>query len=124
MRRIPLVAAVLIGGLTFVSAPSVTATAAPTADGGAAPTLAAQLTPDAPPAGRTWIQGVVVDQAGRPRDNVLVQAFVPWERKPRASWLTYADPAGGEPHGWFRLYVPGGPNTWYQLKFSSPERHR
>jgi hypothetical protein len=64
----------------------------------------------APPAGTTWIEGVVTDQANHGQDNVNVEA---WPRgrsatEPIASSLTY----GGPPNkpsvllGFFLLQVP------------------
>lgn len=63
-----------------------------------------------PAPGKTWIQGVVTDQANHPLDNVNVEVWPadPGATEPVASNLTYA----GEPddarhqHGVFRVEVP------------------
>jgi hypothetical protein len=82
-------------------------------------------TPDSPPEGRAWLEGLVVDQAGRPLDNVVVQAFDALDDDPGAdpvaTWITYADPADGPAHGFYRLYVPQGDDVVLDIRFSSPE---
>lgn len=93
----------------------------------AAPASAAALlaAPDSPPQGRAWLEGLVVDQAGRPLDNVVVQAFDARDDDPDAdpvaTWITYADPADGPAHGFYRLYVPQGEDAAFDVRFSSPE---
>ncbi len=87
--------------------------------------------PEAPPRGRAWIEGQVVNQAGRPLDGIVVEAYrygddASMSRRadaaPVASWITYADPdVDGPAHGFFRLYVPrNGPGDGlFVLKASS-----
>jgi Bacterial Ig-like domain (group 3) len=75
----------------------------------------------APPAGSTWIEGVITDQAAHGEDNVNVEA---WPRAgsataPVASSLTYgASPAHPRlTHGFFLLEVPSG--KAYRIVFSA-----
>jgi len=74
-----------------------------------------------PPAGESWIQGVLTDQAGNKLNNVNVEAWPmdPTASEPIASNLSYAGaPADGRHQsGVFRLAVPGG--TPYRIKFST-----
>lgn len=64
----------------------------------------------APPAGTTWIEGVITDQAGTPQDNVNVEAWASDApgSKPTASALSYggAPDGTGSGHGFFLLEVP------------------
>lgn len=104
-----------------LGSPAAAGTAAGPSDRAAAAALA---TPSEPPAGRAWIEGTVVDRAGRPIDGLVVQAYDALagpDAEPVASWLTYADPADGPAHGFFRLYVPRTSSTVYEVRFSSPE---
>jgi hypothetical protein len=102
---------------------------------GAAPKALAVSTP---PAGSTWVEGVITDQAGQAQDNVNVEAW-PMEPAtgpaasaqtyggPAASALTYGGPAasgltygganGAPGHGFFRLEVPS--NQAYRFVFSA-----
>jgi hypothetical protein len=104
---------------------------------GAAPKALAASTP---PAGSTWVEGVITDQAGTGQDDVNVEAW-PMEPAtgpsasaltyggPAASALTYGGPAasgltyGGprynaaQGHGFFRLEVPS--NQAYRIVFSA-----
>ncbi len=97
----------------------------------AAESAALLSAPEAPPQGRAWIEGQVVNQAGRPLDGIVVEAYrygddASMARRadvaPVASWITYADPdVDGPAHGFFRLYVPrNGPGDGlFVLKASS-----
>jgi hypothetical protein len=74
-----------------------------------------------PPAGESWIQGVLTDQAGHPLENVNVEV---WPQdvsavSPVASNLSYAgDPDDAtRQSGVFRVAVPAG--TPYRLSFST-----
>lgn len=133
-RRSPLallaagaVTAALVPGLGFVAgvAAGPVAAATPSATGATGPLGVTT----APPAGRAWIQGLVVDRAGHRLDDVVVQAFDATEvardpdADPVSSWITYADPADGPAHGFFRLYVPQGRGAVYEVRFSSPDDH-
>jgi hypothetical protein len=64
----------------------------------------------APPAGKTWVEGVATDQADQGQDNVNVEAWSadPSATSPVASSLTYGGPPGNPAyqHGFFRLEVP------------------
>src|SRR5262245_36411506 len=119
--RLPLVGVSLavVGGL-IVGSQSMFASAEP---GGA---LTASGHPSAraalvPPAGTTWIEGTITDQAKHAQDNVNVEAWPrdPAATAPVASSLTY----GGNPsdprfqHGFFLLEVPSG--QAYRIVFSS-----
>lgn len=130
-RRTPLallaagaLTAALVPGLGFVAgvAAGPVAAATPSTTGPLAATTE-------PPAGRAWIQGIVVDRAGHRLDDVVVQAFDATEvaedpdADPVSSWITYADPADGPAHGFFRLYVPQGRGAVYDVRFSSPADH-
>jgi hypothetical protein len=92
------------------------------------PAPAYRLMPSRPERGHAWIQGTVVDRAGRLLDGVNVEAYAVGDLRgdPVASWETYEDPQDGPEHGWFRLYglTPGS----YKVKFSSlpgtPKRAR
>ncbi|MGD9958083.1 hypothetical protein [Nocardioides sp.] len=74
-----------------------------------------------PPAGQTWIEGVVTDQADHAQDNVNVEAWPadPAATAPVASALTY----GGSPsnpgytNGFFMLQVPS--DQPYRIVFSA-----
>ncbi len=74
-----------------------------------------------PPAGTTWIEGVITDQANNGQDNVNVEA---WARgggatTPAASSLTYGGPPNKPSilHGFFLLQVPS--DQAYRITFSS-----
>ena len=120
--------AALVPGLGFVAgvAAGPVAGAAPATAGTTGATGLLGVTAE-PPAGRAWIQGLVVDRAGHRLDDVVVQAFDAAEVQtdpdadPVATWITYADPADGPAHGFFRLYVPQGRGAAYDVRFSSPE---
>lgn len=66
--------------------------------------------PAHPAAGRAWVQGVLTDQAGHPRDGINVEAYAVGgsSSTPVASSITYANPDDSHPHGFFRLFVPAG----------------
>ncbi|KQW47042.1 hypothetical protein ASC77_17820 [Nocardioides sp. Root1257] len=78
-----------------------------------------RLMPTRPERGRAWIEGTVVDRAGRLLDGIDVEAYDvdDLHGDPVASWQTYEDPEDGPEHGWFRLYglTPGT----YKVKISS-----
>ncbi|MFC6345145.1 carboxypeptidase-like regulatory domain-containing protein, partial [Nocardioides hankookensis] len=78
-----------------------------------------RLMPTRPERGHAWIEGTVVNRAGRFLDGIDVEAYDVDDLRgdPVASWQTYEDPEGGPEHGWFRLYglTPGT----YELRFSS-----
>ena len=127
-RRSPLAllaAAALTAALVPALGPGAGPVAAAPPDGSAARPFVA---PAAPPQGRAWLEGLVVDQAGRPLDNVVVQAFDAFDDDPDAApvatWITYADPADGPAHGFYRLYVPQGSDAVYDIRFSSAEGTR
>jgi hypothetical protein len=110
---------VVIGGL-FVSSHAVDAFAAPAAvkaPAGAGRAAVAAI----PPAGRTWIEGVVTDQADHAQDNVNVEAWSTdaGATAPVASSLTYGGPPSGlkYQHGFFLLEVPS--NQPYRIVFSA-----
>ncbi|VXC22938.1 Ig-like domain-containing protein [Nocardioides sp. AX2bis] len=117
--------AAVVPGLGFVAGVAAGPVAAAPPDAVAGTGLLA--TPDAPPQGRAWLEGLVVDQAGRRLDDVVVQAFdvddlaADADAEPVSSWLTYADPADGPAHGFYRLYVPQGRTASYEVRLSSPE---
>jgi hypothetical protein len=73
-----------------------------------------------PPAGMTWIEGVITDQAAHGQDDVNVEA---WPRDPSAvapvaSALTYGGPPDGSAlHGFFLLQVPSA--QAYRIVFSA-----
>jgi len=72
-----------------------------------------------PPAGMTWIEGVITDQAAHGQDNVNVEAWPrdPAAAAPAASALTYGGPPDGSAlHGFFLLQVPSG--QAYRIVFS------
>jgi hypothetical protein len=78
----------------------------------------------APPAGSTWITGVLTDQAGHRLDGVNVEAWpVGAATAPAASALTYGgrrfNAAPG--HGFFRLEVPS--DRAYRIAFSALGGH-
>ncbi len=119
-----------VGALTLALVPSLgSSSVAAVPQAGAAETAALLAAPDAPPAGRAWIEGQVVNQAGRPLDGIVVEAYRPGDLaslarradvSPVASWITYADPdVDGPAHGFFRLYVPRSGSGVYVLKASS-----
>ncbi len=119
------VAALFAGAVTAAILPSVggaSQAAAPSSLDAATVAALVAATPSEPAPGRAWIQGVVIDQAGRPLDGIQVSATstVHPEDGPVASWLTYAAPADGPQHGFFRLYVPRGKAATYDIDFSSP----
>ena len=74
-----------------------------------------------PPAGSSWIQGILTDQAGHPLNNVNVEAWStdPTITVPVASNLTYAGTPADARHqaGVFRLEVPAG--TPYRVTLST-----
>jgi hypothetical protein len=72
-----------------------------------------------PPAGMTWLQGVLTDQAGHPLDNVNVEVWSSDTQSsaPVASNLTYAGTGPTRGHGVFRVEVPMGQP--YRLAFSA-----
>ena len=73
-----------------------------------------------PPAGMTWIEGVITDQAAHGQDNVNVEAWPrdPAAAAPAASALTYGGPPDGSAlHGFFLLQVPSG--QAYRIVFSA-----
>jgi hypothetical protein len=98
----------LVGGLVVANQPG-SASAAPERAAAAGSTLAL---PKAPPAGKSWIQGVLTDQAGKALDNVNVEVWAAdvVSTEPAASNLTYAGvPAdAAHQHGVFRVEVPAG----------------
>jgi hypothetical protein len=95
---------------------------------GAMPTA---LLAGSPPAGTTWIEGVITDQAGTGQDDVNIEAWPTGTAAtaPAASALTYGGPAasaltyggprfnGAAGHGFFRLEVPS--NQPYRIVFSA-----
>lgn len=74
-----------------------------------------------PPADRTWIEGVITDQANHAQDNVNVEAWPndPAATAPAASSLTYGGPPTNPKiqHGFFLLEVPS--NQAYRIVFSA-----
>jgi hypothetical protein len=74
-----------------------------------------------PPADRTWIEGVITDQANHGQDNVNVEAWPndPAATAPAASSLTYGGPPANlqYQHGFFLLEVPS--NQPYRIVFSA-----
>src|SRR5690242_10410638 len=78
-----------------------------------------RLMPTRPERGHAWIEGTVVNRAGRLLDGVDVEAYAVDDLRgePVASWQTYEDPEDGPEHGWFRLYglTPGT----YKVRISS-----
>lgn len=105
--------AVAIGGLVLAS--QVLPAEAATTTGTAAPELRL------PPEGRSWLQGVVTDQAGHPLNNVNVEVW-PTDvaaTAPVASNLSYAGiPAdGAHQKGVFRVEVPAGAS--YEITVST-----
>jgi Big-like domain-containing protein len=74
-----------------------------------------------PPAGTTWIEGVITDQANHPQDNVNVEAWPrePAATEPAASSLTYGGPPDNAAilHGFFLLQVPN--DQAYRIVFSA-----
>ncbi|MGZ4456101.1 MAG: Ig-like domain repeat protein [Nocardioides sp.] len=90
-------------------------TSAQASQGSASASTSGLSAPTAPHKGRAWIQGAVTDQAGHYLDDVNVEALDA-DGGVTASSITYEDPDGGHPHGFFRLYVPAGK---YQVRFSS-----
>lgn len=106
----------VVGGL-IVGSQTMFASAEPGAVHGSSGHRSAALVP---PAGTTWIEGVITDQANHAQDNVNVEA---WPRNPRAtapvaSSLTYGGPPNNPryKHGFFVLEVPS--DKAYRIVFS------
>lgn len=118
--RVTLVA---VGGLAVT--PLVYSSSAPSSPGSAAAPSATfrfvALSAARPPAGMSWIQGTLTDQAGHRLNNVNVEAWSPDPTAlgPLASNLSYAGAYSDPRHqsGVFRLEVPAG--TGYRLTFST-----
>ena len=74
-----------------------------------------------PPAGTTWIEGVITDQANHGQDDVNVEAWPrdPAATEPAASSLTYGGPPDDASilHGFFLLQVPS--DQAYRIVFSA-----
>jgi hypothetical protein len=119
-RRTPILVGVAAVGGLIVAPQVLPASAEPVVISARSSTLAAALVPT-PPAGESWIQGVLTDQAGHPLNNVNVEAWPvdPTAGVPVASNLSYAGaPADGRHQsGVFRIAVPGG--TPYRITFST-----
>jgi hypothetical protein len=103
------------GALAFVSN---TAFADDNAQAQSSSTIQAKL-PAKPPAGKTWLQGVLTDQAGHPLDNVNVEVWPSNQSatEPVASNLTYAGTSPKQQHGVYRVEVPT--NQAYRIVFSA-----
>jgi hypothetical protein len=122
MRRSP-ITLLTVGGLAV--APLVYSSSALSSPGsGPAPSTAFRFVaaaPVQPPAGMSWNQGTLTDQAGHRLNNVNVEAWSPdpTELGPLASNLSYAGDYTDPRHqsGVFRLEVPAG--TGYRLTFST-----
>jgi Bacterial Ig-like domain (group 3) len=117
-RSMPIVGISLavVGGL-IVGSQTMFASAEPGAVQGSSGHRSAALVP---PAGTTWIEGVITDQANHAQDNVNVEA---WPRNPKAtapiaSSLTYGGPPNNPryKHGFFVLEVPS--DKAYRIVFS------
>lgn len=78
-------------------------------------TLRAPLPEVVPGDDEAFIQGAVVDRAGRYVDGVTVEAIAR-NGQVEASSITYENPDEDQDHGFYRLYV--SPGT-YQVRFSS-----
>ncbi len=119
-RRTPILVGVAAVGSLIVAPQVLPASAEPVVVSARSSTLTAALAPT-PPAGESWIQGVLTDQAGNKLNNVNVEAWPmdPTASVPVASNLSYAGaPADGRHQsGVFRLAVPGG--TPYRITFST-----
>ena len=119
-RRTPtLVGVAAIGGLALVAPQVLPASAHPVVVSASSMKVTARAAQ--PPAGSSWIQGVLTDQAGHPLNNVNVEAW-PMDTEaaePVASNLTYAGSPADNRHqsGVFRLEVPAG--TPYRITFSA-----
>jgi hypothetical protein len=108
-------AGLIVASQTVLAAPA--PALVPAASGHRGVTAAALV----PPAGKTWIEGIVTDQANHGQDNVNVEAWPggPGATTPAASSLTY----GGAPsdprfqHGFFLLEVPS--NQPYRIVLST-----
>jgi len=102
---------VLVGGLAF-EAQATLASSPPNATTMPLSRHALPVAAAAPPAGKTWVEGVVTDQADHGQDNVNVEAWSddPSATSPVASSLTYGGPPDNPAylHGFFRLEVPSG----------------
>ncbi|WP_028643469.1 carboxypeptidase-like regulatory domain-containing protein [Nocardioides sp. URHA0020] len=111
-------------GIVAHGVPGAAAHTSPAASADAEPTSSLRLVPTKPEPGTGWIQGTVVDRAGRLLDGVDVEAYDVRDLRedpdadPVANWQTYEHPQGGPEHGWFRLYdlAPGT----YKVKITSP----
>jgi len=109
------IAAVIVASHTALASPG-SATGHPSAK-----VRCASLAAATPPAGTTWIEGVITDQANHGQDNVNVEAWPrdPGATAPAASSLTYGgpptNPAVG--HGFFLLQVPS--DQAYRIVFSA-----
>ena len=119
-RRAPILAGIATaGGLVIAS--QVLPASADTAPQASSTHLPASALAVTPPAGSSWIQGVLTDQAGHALNNVNVEAWStdPTVTVPVASNLTYAGtPADGRHQtGVFRLEVPAG--TPYEVTLST-----
>ena len=119
-RRTPiLVGIATIGGLALVAPQVLPASADPVVVSG--PSMRVTARAAQPPAGSSWVQGVLTDQAGHTLNNVNVEAW-PMDTEaaePVASNLTYAGSPADNRHqnGVFRLEVPAG--TTYRITFSA-----
>lgn len=121
-RRQVAVAVATVGGLVLVpqalpSSGSALSGAHATSASIAAPAAAAAALQ--PPAGKSWIQGALTDQAGHRLDNVNVEVW-PMDLTaiaPVASNLSYAGDTPDRQSGVFRLEVPAG--TPYRITFST-----
>ncbi len=109
------VAGLIVASQTVLASPA--PALVPAASGHRGVTAAALV----PPAGMTWIEGIVTDQANHGQDDVNVEAWPrgPGATTPAASSLTY----GGAPddprfeHGFFLLEVPS--NQPYRIILST-----
>jgi hypothetical protein len=109
------IAAMIVASQTALASPG------SAAGHGSAKVRGASLAASTPPAGTTWIEGVITDQAKNGQDNVNVEAWPndPAATEPAASSLTYGgpptNPAVG--HGFFLLQVPS--DQAYRIVFSA-----
>ena len=107
-----------MGGLALVAPQILPASAQPVVASPSSSKVTA-LAPK-PPAGSSWIQGVLKDQAHHTLNNVNVEVWAvdPTATEPVASNLTYAGDPKDNRHqsGVFRLEVPAG--TPYKVIFS------
>ena len=118
-RRIPALIGLTAAGGMALASQVLPASAEPVHLG--APRSAVVAPAPTPPAGETWIQGALTDQAGHLLNNVNVEV---WSTdlnatEPVASNLSYAgDPADGRHQsGVYRVAVPSG--TPYIITFST-----